>query len=81
MRVEILRKPHLLLTARTFWQAHLALCISVDGVSECRVVLFVFQMLMAGRLSKEMGLLQSSIGPPATGMCSARHDDRTLSIL
>lgn len=38
-------------------------------------------MWMAGRLSKEMGLLQSSTGPSATGMCSARHDDRTLCIL
>lgn len=81
MRVEILRKPHLPLTTRTFWQAHLALLISADGVPRCRVVLFVLQMLTAGRLSKEMGLLQNSTGPSATGTCLARHDDRTRSIL
>lgn len=39
------------------------------------------KMLKAGRLSKEMGLLQSSIGHSATGTCLALHDDRTLCIL
>lgn len=39
------------------------------------------KMLMAGRLSKETGLLQSSIGHSAIGMCLAQHGDQTLSIL
>lgn len=39
------------------------------------------KMLMAGRLSKEMGLLQSSIGHRAIGMCLAQRNDQTLSIL
>lgn len=39
------------------------------------------KMLMAGKLSKEMGLLQSSSGHSAIGTCSAQHDDQTLSIL
>lgn len=39
------------------------------------------KMLMAGRLSREMGFLQSSSGHSAIKMCLALHDDQTLSIL
>lgn len=39
------------------------------------------KMLMAGRLSKEMGLLQNSSGHSAIEMCLAQHDSQTLSIL
>lgn len=39
------------------------------------------KMLTAGRLSIETGLLQSSTGHSATGMCLAQHDDQTLCIL
>lgn len=39
------------------------------------------KMLMAGRLSKETGLLQSSSGHSAIGIYLAQHDDQTLSIL
>lgn len=56
-------------------------CLTQQMLSKCRVVLFVFQMLMAGRLSKEMGLLQNSNGHSAIGMCLAQHDSQTLSIL
>lgn len=42
---------------------------------------FVFQMLTAGRLSKDMGLLQSCSGHNAIEMCLALHDDQTLSTL
>lgn len=39
------------------------------------------KMLMAGRLSREMGFLLSFNGHSAIKMCSAQHDDQTLSIL
>lgn len=38
------------------------------------------KVLTTGRPSKEMGLLQNSIGPSATETCLPRHGDQTPSI-
>lgn len=43
--------------------------------------LLSIKMLTAGRLSKDMGLLQSCSGHNAIEMCLALHDDQTLSTL